>query len=139
MSENTEINQGEIVFNYSNPKSGKLSFNDLGIEVKEISVAGGFLRLKIDLSNIGTHDYFAVPTIEVTYDRNCAETHWQCEFNGETILDKHDHFGHSTVILLNRDKLSSLEHRHINELIIHAEFPEEVNLVAENCYLNLFK
>ena len=137
--EQIELNQGEVVMHLAEPKSGKVSFKELGIKEELISVEGGFLRLKIDLSEIGPHDYFAVPTIEMTYDRNCAETHWQCDFNEETILDKPDHYGHSTIILMDRKKLSALEHRHVNELIVHAEFPEEINLIADKCYLNLFK
>lgn len=91
------------------------------------------------MEGIGELDYFAVPTIEISYLENCAETHWQCDFNGETILDKTDHHGHSTVLLLDRKKISSLEHHHQNSLIIHAEFPEKVHLVAEDSYVNFFK
>lgn len=134
-----ELNQGEIKLILTGPVSGKVSFKELGIQEDAVAIDGGFLRIKIDLSEVGPHDYYAVPTIEMTYDQNCSETHWQCDFNGETILDKNDHHGHSTILLMNRAKLDSLEHRHINEMIVHAEFPEAVNLVTENCYLHLFK
>lgn len=92
-----------------------------------------------DLEGIGDHDYYAVPTIEVAYLEEMGETHWQCEFNDEVILDKTDHHGHSTVMLLNRNRLGELEHHHQNELTVHAEFPGPVHLDAEKSYINLFK
>ena len=99
----------------------------------------GFLRMGFDMEGIGEHDYFAVPTIEVSYKENCAETHWQCEFNDETILDKFDNHGNSTVMLMDRKKISSLEHHHENKLIVHAEFPASVHLDAAKSYVNFFK
>lgn len=92
----------------------------------------GFLRLSFDLEGIGEHQYYAVPTVEVSYSENCAKTLWQCEFNGETLLDKVDHHGNSTVLLLDRNKMADLEHHHNNNLVIHAEFPEKVQLLAED-------
>lgn len=68
-----------------------------------------------------------------------AETHWQCDFNGTTVSDKIDHYGNSTVILLDRKKLSSLEHHHTNKLIIHAEFPKGISLLPAQSYINFFK
>ena len=139
MAELIEINQGEIVINFNSPKPGKITFKELGLTNEQLKIESGFLRIKIDLSNTGKLNYFAVPTVEVAYFENCAETHWQCEFNDETILDKLDHHGHSTVLLMDRKKLTTLEHRHENKLIVHAEFPEPVHLDAENSYINLFK
>jgi hypothetical protein len=139
MGQLIEINQGEIVVKFTSPTTGKVTFKDLGISDDQLVLDGGFLRLKFDMEGIGEHDYFAVPTVEVGYKENCAETHWQCDFNGETILDKTDHHGHSTVLLMSRKKLSELEHRHENELVIHAEFPEAVHLIASDSYINFFK
>jgi hypothetical protein len=139
MGQIIEINQGEVAVKFTSPTKGKLNFRQLGMTDEQLVLDGGFLRLRFDMGGIGEHDYFAVPTIEVSYAENCAETHWQCEFNGETILDKMDHHGHSTVLLLNRKKLSELEHRHENELIVHAEFPEAVHLLTEESYINFFK
>jgi hypothetical protein len=139
MGQVIEINQGEIVVKFTSPTKGKVTFKDLGITDDQLVLDGGFLRLKFDMEGIGEHDYFAVPTVEVAYKENCAETHWQCDFNEETILDKTDHHGHSTVLLMNRKKLAELEHRHENQLVVHAEFPEAVHLLSEDSYINFFK
>lgn len=139
MGQLIEINQGEVMVKFTSPTKGKITFADLGITDEQLVLDGGFLRLLFDMEGIGEHDYFAVPTIEVSYKENCAETHWQCEFNEETILDKYDNHGNSTVMLLDRKKISSLEHHHENKLIVHAEFPEKVHLNAEGSYINLFK
>jgi len=139
MGQLIEVNQGEVVVKFTSPTAGKISFADLGIKDEDMVLDGGFLRLKFDMEGIGEHDYYAVPTIEVAYKENCAETHWQCDFNGETILDKKDHHGNSTVMLLNRKKLSELEHHHENSLIVHAEFPEKVHIDTANSLINFFK
>ena len=91
------------------------------------------------MEGIGEHHYFQVPTIEVTYREKVSETHWQCDFNATTILDKTDHHGHSTIILLNRKTIASLEHHHENKLVLHAEFPQGVHLNATESYINFFK
>jgi len=139
MGQLVEINQGEIVVKFTSATAGKISFSDLGIKTDDLAFAGGFLRLVFDMEGIGEHSYFAMPTIEVAYKENMAETHWQCDFNGETILDKTDNHGNSTIILMNRKKLAELEHHHENTLILHAEFPEGVHIVAEESYINFFK
>ncbi len=139
MSQTVEINQGEIKINFSSPTPGKLSFKELGLSNSDLTFESGLLRLVFDFEGIGEHSYFKMPTVEVTYIEEMDETHWQCDFNEETILDKTDHHGHSTVILLNRNKLSELEHRHENTLIVHGEFPQEVNISADDSYINFFK
>ena len=139
MGQLIEINQGEVLVKFTSPTKGKITFAELGIKDEQLALDGGFLRLKFDMEGIGEHDYFAVPTIEVAYKENCSETHWQCDFNGETIVDKLDHHGHSTVLLMNRKKLSELEHRHENKLVVHAEFPEPVHIISSESYINFFK
>ncbi len=139
MSQTVELNQGEVKINFSSPTVGKLSFADLGLKNEDLVFENGLLRLVFDFEGIGEHQYFQVPTVEVAYLENMDETHWQCDFNKETILDKTDHHGHSTVILLNRTKLSSLEHHHKNTLIVHGEFPKSVHINADESYINLFK
>jgi len=139
MGQLIEINQGEIVVKFTSPTKGKISFSDLGIKTDDLVFEGGFLRLVFDMEGIGEHSYFAMPTIEVGYKENMAETHWQCDFNGETILDKTNNHGNSTVILMNRKKLAELEHHHENTLILHAEFPKGVHIVAEDSFINFFK
>jgi len=139
MGELIEINEGEVVVKFTKPVSGKVTFEDLGIKTEDLFFEGGFLRLVFDMEGIGEHHYFQVPTIEVAYKENMGETHWQCDFNGETILDKMDNHGNSTVILLNRKKLAELEHHHENTLIVHAEFPKGVHILADKSYINFFK
>lgn len=139
MGQLIEVNQGEIVVKFTSPTAGKVSFEGLGITDEQLVLESGFLRLVFDMEGIGEHDYFAVPTVEISYKENCAETHWQCEFNEVTILDKFDHHGNSTIMLLNRKRLSELEHHHENKLVVHAEFPEAVHIKADESFINFFK
>ncbi|MGV6861716.1 MAG: hypothetical protein ACWA41_08075 [Putridiphycobacter sp.] len=139
MGQLIEINEGEVVVRFKEPVAGKVTLEELGIKSEDLAFEGGFLRLVFDMEGIGEHHYFQVPTIEVAYKENMAETHWQCEFNGETILDKTDNHGSSTIILLNRKKLADLEHHHENTLILHAEFPEGVHILADKSTINFFK
>ncbi len=134
-----EINPGEIKLSFQEAETGKLSFKDLGMENEGLNLESGLLRLVINLENVGEHHYYSMPTIEIAYNKNVAEIHWQCDFNGETILDKIDHHGSKSIILLDRDKLRELEHHHENELIIHGEFPEPVELLAADSSLTLFR
>ena len=139
MGQLIEVNQGEVQVKFTSPTTGRITLEQLGVTDKDLILDGGFLRLLFDLEGIGDHDYYAVPTVEIAYKNNCKETHWQCEFNGETILDKTDHYGSSTVMLLGRKKISDLEHHHENKLIVHAEFPEAVQIDTNKSYINFFK
>jgi len=139
MSQTAQVNQGEILISFKTPTTGKLSFRDLGIKDENYTLEGGFLRMVFDFEGIGEHSYYKVPTIEISYKEEVAETHWQCDFNEETILDKTDHHGHSTVVLLDRKKISSLEHHHQNKLILHAEFPKTAHLDIDKSFVNFFK
>lgn len=134
-----ELSQGEVKVKLTQLSKGKLSFSQLGIDNESISLESGLLRLVFDLSELGDYNYYQVPTIEVVYEENMSETLWVCEFNGKTILDKLDHHGHSTVLLLNRKVLSDLEQHHENILIVHAEFPQPANLNLEKSYIHFFK
>ncbi|MGB0915750.1 MAG: hypothetical protein ACPGVI_06735, partial [Crocinitomicaceae bacterium] len=67
MSQKVEVNQGEVAVKFTSPTKGKISFADLGIKDEQLVLDGGFLRLLFDMEGIGEHDYFAVPTIEVSY------------------------------------------------------------------------
>ncbi|MFK8045542.1 MAG: hypothetical protein AB8B72_08605 [Crocinitomicaceae bacterium] len=139
MKNTVEINRGELRLKFNEPIAGKVSFADLGLKDEDLVIESGFMRLLIDIEDIGEHSYFQVPTFEITYKENLAETHWQCDFNRTTILDKTDNHGNSTVILMDRKKIENLEHHHENKLILHAEFPETVHISAADSYLNLFK
>lgn len=134
-----EINQGEIKVKLSEPSAGKLSFEELGIKKEDVTIESGLLRLVFDLEAIRDYNYYQVPTIEIFYEENMSETHWICEFNGKTILDKLDHHGHSTILLLNRNELSNLEQHHENVLIVHAEFPQPANLNLKESSIHFFK
>ncbi|APQ16921.1 hypothetical protein [Maribacter hydrothermalis] len=134
-----EINQGEIKVKLSEPSAGKLSFEKLGIKKEDVTIESGLLRLVFDLEAIRDYNYYQVPTIEIFYEENMSETHWICEFNGKTILDKLDHHGHSTILLLNRNELSNLEQHHENVLIVHAEFPQPANLNLKESSIHFFK
>jgi len=136
---NIEINPGEIKLTFTDPESGRISFESLGITKDGLELKAGLLRLVIDLEGIGEHHFYSMPTIEMAYNKNVAETHWQCDFNGVTILDKFDHHGSKTIILLDRSKLESLEQHHQNELVLHGEFPEPVRIIPEDSSMTLFK
>ena len=139
MNQEIEINQGEVKVNFSEPLKGKLSFAELGLKDEDLVFEGGFMRVVFNFEGIGEHNYYHMPTIEIAYKEEMAETHWQCDFNETTLLDKMDHHGHSTVILMNRKKLSEAEHHHRNALILHAEFPQGVHVKAEDSYVNFFQ
>jgi hypothetical protein len=139
MSQLVEINQGEIKVKFTSATKGIITFKEIGISDDQLALDGGLLRLVFDMEGIGEHDYFSVPTIEIAYKESCSETEWQCDFNNERILEKTDHHGHSTILLLDRKKLSALEHRHHNKLIVHAKFSQKVHLLANNSSINFFK
>ncbi len=139
MGQTIEINDGEVLVKFNAPTIGKTSFKELGISKDDLSLEGGFMRIAFELGGIGTNDFVAVPTIEVSYEEAMGETHWQCEFNDETLVDKLDHHGRSTIILLRRDRLEKLEQHHENILVLHAEFPSAVHIDVENSFVELFK
>lgn len=137
MVQTIEITTGEIKVKFNQPITGKVSLAELGVTNEQLQ--GGFLRLVFDMESIGEHAYYSVPTIEVAYDEQVANSHWQCDFNGVTLLDKVDHFGNSTILLLDRNKLTNLEQHHENKMVLHAEFPSEVTLLANKSFINFFK
>ena len=138
MSQTVAINQGEIVVNFKTPTAGKVSFADLGLKDEDLIFESGLVRIVFDFEGIGEHHYYQMPTIELSYVEEMPETHWQCDFNQVTILDKTDNHGRSTIILLNRTKLSELEHHHKNKLVMHGEFPKPAHLIANSSYITFF-
>lgn len=139
MNKSVQSSQGEVKVAINEELGGKISFKELGIKSEELTVDGGFLRIVFDFGQFDAQSLYAVPTIEVAYDKNVAETHWQCDFNGEMILDKLDNHGNSTVVLLSRKKIVEELHHHNNILVIHGEFPSAVNIDLENSYIHLVK
>jgi hypothetical protein len=138
MSQQIELNPGEIKVNFKTPVSGKVSFKELGLNDEDLVFENGLVRLVFDFEGISEQQYYKVPLVEISYKENMAEIHWQCDFNEETILDKTDHHGHSSIMLLDRKKLNELEHRHQNALIVHGEFPEPAHVIAEKSFINFF-
>ena len=134
-----EREAGEIKVSFSQPNPGKLTFAELGLTEDQLKTKGGFVRLVFDFSSVGEHNYYQVPTVEISYDAEVGETHWQCDFNETTILDKLDHHGHSTVLLLNRKTMAAAEHHHINQPVVHGEFPQEVTIKANESYVCFFR
>ncbi len=141
MSKKVEVeqNQGEVKLKFNEAMAGKISLAEIGLTDDDLYFESGLLRLVIDLEETnGNRKFFGVPTIEMSYKENMGETHWICDFNEETMLDKMDHHGSSTIMLLNRKSLEKVEHHHKNVMVIHAEFPEPVHLKAADSFLHLF-
>ena len=134
-----EKNQGEIKITFNETIPGSVSWADLGLSDEDLVFDSGLVRMVFDFSRTNKERKFThVPTIEVGYKENMGETHWICDYNGETILDKLDHHGHSSIMLMNRTKLESLNHHHENVLVMHAEFPEPVHILTANSSINFF-
>ena len=138
MKQKFELNPGEIKIIFSKPVKGNVSFKALGLKDEDLIFKSGLVRLVFDFEAIEELNYYKVPIVGISYKENMAEIHWQCDFNRTTILDKTDHHGHSSILLLNRKKLSTLEHRHENKLIVHGEFPEPAHVLSETSFINFF-
>lgn len=132
-------NDGEHRMIFDEAISGKVSFAELGFDKEFAAVEGGFIRMRFDFGQISENDYFKVPTIELAYTDNLDDSHWICEFNGEKIVDKNDHSGTSTVILLSKSKLTDNLQHHDNTLLIHGEFPESFSFDFDKCFIQFFK
>ncbi|MEO9532767.1 MAG: hypothetical protein ABJG68_17230 [Crocinitomicaceae bacterium] len=140
MKVQTEKNQGELKIIFEECPAGNISLSDLGINEEDLSFESGHIRFLFDFSKTNSfRKFYDTPTLRVEYHEAMAETHWQCDYNEKTILDKKDHHGHSTILLLNRKEIENLEHHHENKLIVHAEFPEAVHLKANETQLHFFK
>ena len=138
MKDQIELNPGEIKLTFNEGHSGKVYLKDLGLTASDLKLESGNLRFVIEVNNLTDVHFSAVPTIEFQYSENMSETHWVCDFKGETISDKLDHHGHATVILLNRKKIESLVQRHENTLIVHADFPAPASIDPSKSFISLF-
>lgn len=139
MNTKAEVNPGEIKLIINEAVNGtKLFLSDFGLTSKELNLPDGNLRLVIEMNNLAENHFNTVPTIHLAYSEELKETHWQCDFNDELVLDKKDHHGQSTILLLNKTKLTSLIQRHENALVIHGDLPDSAHLIAETSYLLLF-
>lgn len=129
---------GELKIIMQEASFDKFSLQDAGLKEDSYEVKGGNLRLKIEMGYIQEYNFYKMPIIQLDYENNIHESEWVVEFNGENILEKKDHSGHATVLLLSRKKMLELEHRHENNLVIHGDFSEEVD-IKNDSYLNLLE
>lgn len=126
---NLQLTEGQVKITMNDkPAFDKFTLADAGLKEDSYTVEGGNLRLKIELGYIQDYHFYKMPVIQFEYENNIHESEWVVEFNGENILEKKDHSGHSTVLLLNRNKMDKLKHRHENNLIIHGDFSEVVHI-----------
>ncbi|WP_233897034.1 hypothetical protein [Tenacibaculum piscium] len=132
------ITDGELKIVMDTPAFNKFSLKDAGLKEDSYTVEGGNLRLNIALGYIQDYNFYKMPVIELEYENNIHESEWIVEFNGENILEKKDHSGTKTILLLNRNKMNKLVHRHENNLIIHGDFSEKVN-IKNSSTLNLLE
>ncbi len=89
MSNQVELNPGEVKLIVNEAKQGKKLFlKDLGLHTEQLNLSDGNLRMVIEINNLDENHFGAVPTIHLTYTEDLGETLWQCEYNGEVVLDK---------------------------------------------------
>ena len=138
MKDQIELNPGEIKLTFNDKHKGKVYLSDLGLSAADLLLESGNMRFVMEINNLTEVNFSAVPTIEFQYKEIMEETHWVCDFNGETISDKLDHHGHATVILLNRNKIESLLQRHENTLIVHADFPASASIDPTKSFISIF-
>jgi hypothetical protein len=138
---NTLISQqleGELKITMKEVTFDKFSLLDAGITNPSYTVQGGNLRIKVEMGYIQDYHFYKMPIIEFHYENNIHESEWVVEFNGEEILTKKDHSGHSTILLLDRKKMNDLVQRHENNLLIHGDFSEEVH-IKNDSHFNLLE
>ncbi len=132
------LTDGEFKIKMNKPTFDKFTLKDAGLQEDYYRVEGGNLRLKVEMGYVQDYKLFKMPIIEFKYSENIHDSEWVVEFNGVNILEKKDHSGHATVLLLSRKKMLELEHRHENNLVIHGDFSEEVD-IKNDSFLNLLE
>lgn len=123
-----ELTEGQLEIAIKDTTSGKFTLAEAGLKDETYKVEGGNLRVKVDLGYIKDAHFYKMPVIELEYTQNIHESEWIVEFNGTNILEKKDHSGHATVLLLNRKKMEELKQRHENTLLVHGDFSEVVEI-----------
>lgn len=131
------LSQGEIKLDINVTQKGKLTFSELGLKPEQLFIEGGNLRLVLNIEQSKNIQFTSHPTIELKYAEKMEETHWSVEFNGATVLDKYDHSGNATLLLLKRDALSDIHH-HENQLIVHAQLTSGAHINIEESFITLF-
>lgn len=123
-----DLTDGQIKITMKEATFGKFTMKDAGVTEDVYEVKGGNLRVDVELGYIQDVHFYKMPTIEFEYTEKIHESEWVVEFNGVNILEKKDHSGQATVLLLNRNKMKELVHRHENTLLIHGDFSEVVSI-----------
>lgn len=131
------LNKGEIKLDVNVNQRGKLTLASLGLTQENLFLEGGVLRMVLNIEQANDIHFASHPTVELKYSEKMEETHWSVEFNGATVLDKYDHSGNATLLLLKRDAFSDI-HRHENQLIIHAQFTSGAHINPEESFITLF-
>lgn len=127
------LHGGQIRVDMEKPFFDKFSLEDVGVK-DTYEVEGGNLRIKIRMGYIQDYRLYKMPLIELNYTENIGTSEWIVEFNGVNILEKKDHSGQTTVLLLNRKKMEELVQRRENELIIHGDFSEVVSITNDSFF-----
>lgn len=123
-----ELTEGQLEIAMKEAAFGKFTLENAGLTEESYNVEGGNLRLKVDLGYIKDFNFYKMPVLEFEFTDKINTSEWIVEFNGTNILEKKDHSGKATVLLLNRKKMDELKQRHENVLLIHGDFSEVVNL-----------
>lgn len=121
-----ELSEGQLEIAMNETAFGKFTLKEAGLKEETYNVEGGNLRIKVDLGYIKDVHFYKMPIVELEYTENISTSEWVVEYNGVNILEKKDHSGHKTVLLLNRNKMDQLKQRHENTMLIHGDFSEVV-------------
>lgn len=122
------LTEGQIQIVMQEAAFGKFSLEAAGLNAPSYEVEGGNLRIEIKMGYIQDVNFYKMPILEFEYTDKIAQSEWVVEFNGVNILEKKDHSGQATILLLNRNKMKELEQRHENTLLIHGDFSEVVHI-----------
>lgn len=133
-----EVTEGQLEIDMKKTITGKFTLKEAGLQEDNYVVEGGNLRMKLDLGYVKDAHFYKMPVIEFEYTENIHESEWIVEFNGVNILEKKDHSGHATLLLLNRKKMDELQQRHENVLLVHGDFSEVVK-IKNNSSLQIFE
>ncbi len=134
-----QVNDGEIKVTMEKPVGGRFNLKELGLSPSVYEAEGGNLRLVFELGYLEDFHFYRMPIIDFKYTDNIHESGWVVEFNGENMLEKTDHSGKATVLLLKRDQLADKVHRHSNRLIVHGDFSDTVAIDFEKSHFHLLE
>lgn len=129
-----ELGDGQIQFTMNQPVFEKFTLETAGFQEESYKTKGGNVRIQINLGAIQNVNFYKMPVIELNYAGKIHESGWIVEFNGTNILEKTDHSGQATILLLNRNKMTDLVQRHENTILIHGDFSEEVELQKDSSF-----